>query len=149
MMAHLGVDGVGEVDGGGVARQHDDFALGGKGVNLFRVEVDFQGGEEFAGVAHFLLPLHQVAQPGEALLVLLGERAAVLVLPVRGDAFLRDAVHFLGANLHFKRLAVRPDDGSVQRLIEVGARDGDEILDAAGDGPPRVVNDSQGAHSSS
>ena len=32
-----------------------------------------------------------------------------------------------------------------KRLIEVGTRDGDEILDAAGNGPPRVVNDSQGA----
>ena len=60
---------------------------------------------------------------------------------MRGDAFLGDAVHFLGANLHFEGLAVRANHRRVQRLVEIGPRDGDEILDAARDGPPGVVND--------
>ena len=53
-------------------------------------------------------------------------------------------MHFLGANLHLEGLAVRANDGSVQRLIEVGTGDGDEVLDAAGHGPPGVVDDPQG-----
>ena len=35
------------------------------------------------------------------------------------------------------------DDGGVQRLVEVGPRHGDEILDAAGYGAPEVVDDAE------
>ena len=39
-VAYLGVDRIGEVDGARVLGQNDDFALGGEGVDLFRVQVD-------------------------------------------------------------------------------------------------------------
>ena len=141
--AHVGVDGVGEIDGGGVARQHDHFAARREGVDLFRVQVHLEGGHELAGVLHVALPFHQVPQPGDALVV--GRRAlpAFLVLPVRGDAFFGDAVHLLGADLDFEGLPVRADHRGVQRLVEVGPRDGDEILDAPGNGPPLVVDHAQ------
>src|SRR5208337_2938803 len=42
----FGVDGVGEVHGSGLARKNHHFALGGEGIDLFRVEVDLEGGEE-------------------------------------------------------------------------------------------------------
>ena len=38
-LADIGVNGVGEIDGGGVARQHDYFAAGREGVDLLRVKV--------------------------------------------------------------------------------------------------------------
>ena len=56
-----------------------------------------------------------------------------------GDAFFRDAMHLLGANLHFERLATVNDCG-VQRLIEIRPRHGDVILEAAGNGSPNVVD---------
>ena len=56
-----------------------------------------------------------------------------------GDAFFRDAMHFLGSNLHFKRLPGMYHRG-VQRLIQIGTRDGNVILKPAGDGTPNVVN---------
>ena len=95
------------------------------------------------GILHVALPLHQVAQPGDALIVGRRPLAPLLVLPVRGDALLGDAVHLLGADLHLEGLPVRPHHRSVQRLVEIGPRDGDEVLDAAGDGPPLVVNHAQ------
>ena len=59
---------------------------------------------------------------------------------MRGDAFLRDAVHLFGANLHFEMLAVRTHDGGMQRLVEIRTRNGDEILDAAWNRTPLVVD---------
>ncbi len=59
---------------------------------------------------------------------------------MRGDAFLGDAVHLLGADLHFELMAAFADHRGVQRLVAVGARDGDEVLDAAWDGPPQRVD---------
>ncbi len=106
-VADVGVDGVGEIDGRGVARQHDHFAARREGVDLFRVQVHFQGGHELAGILHVALPFHQVAQPGDALVVGGRTLAALLVLPVRRDAFFGDAVHLLGADLHLERLPVR------------------------------------------
>ena len=70
-VADFGVNGIGKVDGGGLARQDDHLAFGGEGVDLFGIEIDLEGGEELARIAHFLLPLQDVAQPGEAFLVLL------------------------------------------------------------------------------
>ena len=63
-VADLGVDGVGEVDGAGVPGQDDDFSLGSEGVDLFGVQVDFEGRHELVGVGHFALPLHELADPG-------------------------------------------------------------------------------------
>jgi len=67
-------------------------------------------------------------------------RAAGFVFPVRGDAFFRDAMHFLGANLDFELVAAFAHHGCVQRLIQIGAGHGDEVLDAAGDGTPDAVD---------
>ena len=143
VLPDLGVDGVGEVDGAGVLGQDHDLALGGEGVDLLGVQVDLEGRHELVGVGHLALPLHQLADPGEALLVLGGDSVAGLVLPVRGDAFFGDAVHVLGADLHFKLVAAGRDERGVQRLVEVGPRHGDEVLDPAGDWPPGVVQQAQ------
>src|ERR1019366_5331839 len=141
-VANLGVNGIGEVDGRGFARQDQDLALGREGVNLFRVEIDFQGGKEFVGIGDVALPLDDLAEPGKALLVLGGD-GAVFIFPVGGDAFFAHLVHFFGADLDFKSLARLGDDGGVQRLVEVGPRHGDEVLDAAGHGAPEVVDDAE------
>jgi hypothetical protein len=62
---------------------------------------------------------------------------------VRGDAFFAHLVHFFGADLDFKSLARLGDDGGVQRLVEIGPRHGDEVLDTAGHGAPEVVDDAE------
>ena len=144
-VADGGVDGVGEIDGRRIARQDDHLAARREGVDLLAVQVHLEGGHELVGVPHLLDPLQQVAQPGDALVLFAaGVLAAFLVLPVRGDALLGDAVHLLGADLHFEGLPVGAHHRGVQGLIQVGARNGDEVLDAPGNGPPLVVDDAQG-----
>ena len=140
-VADLGVNGVGEVDGGAVGGDHNDLPLGREGVDLVGIQVHLQAGEELVGVGHLLLPLDELANPVEPLFVAGGDDAVVgLVLPVRGDAFFGDAVHLFGADLHFELMAAFADDRGVQRLVAVGAGDGDEVLDAAGNRPPQRVN---------
>ena len=140
---HVGVHGVGEVDRRGAARQRLDLALRREGVHLLRIQVELQAVDELARVAGVLLGLEQLAQPVEVLLVGMGAHAALLVLPVGGDALLGHLVHALGADLHLEREAAIADDRRVQRLVAVGARHGDEVLEAAGDGGPGLVDDPQ------
>src|SRR5713226_8584810 len=58
------------------------------------------------------------------------------------NAFFGDAVHFLGADLHFKRLAAVEHRG-VQRLVEIGPSHGDVVLEAPGNRPPDVMYNAQ------
>ena len=107
-VADFGVNRVGEIDRRRVARQRDDFAFRREGVNLFGIQVDLQRAQEIRRVLHFLLPLDEMPQPGDALIfAVVGDELAVFVFPVRGDAFFGDAVHFGRSDLHFERLARR------------------------------------------
>src|SRR5260221_7655162 len=61
---------------------------------------------------------------------------------MRGNAFLGDAVHLLRADLDFEGLPGVNHSG-MQRLVQIGPRHRDVILEAPGDGPPDVVDDTQ------
>ena len=140
-MPDVGVDRVGEVDRRRVARQRLHFAFRREDVDLFCVELDLQVLQELLRIADLLLPLEQLPQPEEMLLVAVGADAPFLVLPVRGDAFLRDLVHLGGADLDFERKAAFAHDGRVQRLVAVRPRHGDEVLDPPRHRRPRLVDD--------
>ena len=62
-----------------------------------------------------------------------------------GDARLRDAVHFLGADLDLDRHAVRTEQRSVQGLIAIDPRDCDVVLEASGHRLVQRVHDAEGA----
>src|ERR1022692_2692884 len=53
---------------------------------------------------------------------------------------LGDAMHLFGADLDLEGLAVRAHHAGVQGLVEIGPRNGDEILDAARNGGPLIVD---------
>ena len=143
-VADLGVNGVSEIDRRAVGRNHDHLPLGREGVDLVGVEVHLQAGEELVGIGHLLLPLDELANPVQALFVAGGDGAfAGLVLPVRGDAFFGDAMHLFGADLHFELMAAGAHHRGVQRLVAVGAGDGDEVLDAARDRTPESVDEAE------
>src|ERR1019366_1922735 len=141
-VADLGVHRIGEVNRRGILRQDDNLPLRSEGVNLFRVEVDFQGGEELVGALHVPLPLHYLTQPGQPLFIA-RRHWTIFVLPVRRNAFLGHLVHFFGADLHLEGVPLLGDDGRVQRLVKGVAWNSDEILDAPRHRPPLVVNDAQ------
>jgi hypothetical protein len=76
--------------------------LGREDVDLLRVQVDLQVLDELLRVAHLLLPLEQLPQPRKYCSSRCRADAPFLVLPVRGDPLLGDAVHLLGADLHLE-----------------------------------------------
>jgi len=61
---------------------------------------------------------------------------------VRGNTFLRDAVHFLRPDLHLERLAA-VEHGGMQRLIKIRPGNGDVVLKSPGDGAPDVVDNAE------
>ena len=144
-LAHFGVDGVGKIHRRGVARQNDHLALGSEGVNLFWVKIEFEAAEEFAGVFDVFLPVHHLPQPRQPLFVFGGDWHAVFVFPVGGDAVFAHVVHLFGADLHLEGRAILRDHGGMQRLVKIGPRHGDEILDAPSHRPPQVVDGAQRA----
>ncbi len=141
MIADVGVDAVGKVNGRRAHGEVDDVALGGEDEDLVGKHVDLQVVEEVLRVG-LLLALQQAANPGEFLLVALAHDAAAaahLVFPVRRDAVFGSVVHVPGADLHLEGDALRADDGGVQALVHVGLGRGDIILEAPGDGLEHVV----------
>src|SRR5438094_4848783 len=145
-VADFGVDPVGEVNRRRPGGQGEHVALGGEDEHLVPEDVDLDRVDEFLGVEHLLLPVDQLPQPGKPLVHLsIVLAAAFLVRPVRCHSPLGGAMHLLGANLDFHRLAAVADHGRVQRLIAVGLWHGDVILEAARDGLPERVDDAQRA----
>src|SRR5260370_13187447 len=116
LMPHFGVHHVSKIYGRGAARKLQHAAFGRKRVNLHGREIHFQRGEKFSGFLKFLRPFDELAHPGEALAVFLRSQLSGFVFPVRGNALLREAVHFLGADLHLEGLAA-VEHGGMQRLV--------------------------------
>src|SRR2546428_7443323 len=142
LVADFGVNHVGKINGGGATRKLEHAPFRRERVDFDRRQIDFQRGEKFSGFLKLLGPFDELAHPGDALVVIFRSWLAALVFPVRGNAFLRDAMHFLRADLYLERLAAVEHAG-VERLIKIRAGNGDVVLEAAGDGAPDVVDDTE------
>ena len=59
------------------------------------------------------------------------------------DAFLGDPVHFLGPDLELHALALGADDRGMERLVEVGLGNADEVLEPARDRGPEGMDEPQ------
>ena len=134
---------VSEIDRRRPARQHDHPAERRERVDLLRVEVHFQSGKEVARIAHLPLPLDKLPQPRNALVFGARPFASFFVFPVRGNAFLGNAVHLFRPDLRFECDAAGSDHRSMQRLVQIRPGNRNKIFDAPGNGMPFVVNDSQ------
>ena len=144
LVPDVGVNRVGEVDRRRPSRERLHLALRRESVDLFGVELDLEVLDELLRVAHVLLEFEQLPHPLEVALVRLVARSAFLVFPVGRHALLGRPVHFKGANLHLERHPFVADHRRVQRLVAVWPRHRDEVLDPAGHGRPRLVDDAQG-----
>ena len=146
MVADLGVDPVGKIHGCGALPQAHHIAVGGEHKHLLIEEVFLDRGEVVAAVLPpvIFLPIHQLAQPVEALGVArAGGGAPFLVFPVGGNAVLRHLVHVGGADLHLNG-PVSADHRRVQRLVTIGLGQADVVLKAARDGAEGVMHHRQG-----
>src|SRR5262249_15162942 len=91
----LGVNGVSKVDRSSVAWQSDDLAFRGERIDFLGIEIDFQCAEEIRRILHLLLPLDEMAEPGDALIfAIVRYKFSILVFPVRGDALFCNPMHF-------------------------------------------------------
>ena len=68
-VSDFGMDGIGKVNGTAIARQNDDFALRGEGVDLFGIEIDLECRKEFIRIGDLALPLDNLSQPRKPLFV--------------------------------------------------------------------------------
>ncbi|KAG0737465.1 hypothetical protein G6F24_017943 [Rhizopus arrhizus] len=85
------MDGVGEIERGGVARQGQDLALRGEQVDLVREQVDLDVVEELQRGTGGALRIDQLDDPGmRTALRAVGRITAELVGPVRGHAAFGD-----------------------------------------------------------
>ncbi len=130
-VADVGMHGIGEIERGGVARQGQDLALRGEQVDLVREQVDLDVVEEFQRGPGGALRIDQLDNPGMGTaLCAVGRVATELVGPMRGHATFGDQVHLFGADLHFDRRTIGPEQHGMQRLVTVGLGNGDEIAEA-------------------
>src|SRR5438874_3750063 len=109
-MADIGVDRIREIDGRRIARQRFDLSLRSKDVDLLGIELDLQVLQELLRVADFLLKLEELPEPDEILFITVRPVPALLVLPMGGDALLRNAVHLGRPDLDLERKATIADD---------------------------------------
>ena len=145
VVAHLGVDGIGEVDGRGSGAQAHGLALRREHEHLGRRQVHLQVLQELARIVRLVLPVHHLAQPCQLLVhgVVAAAAALLLVAPVRRHAVLALAVHLLGADLHLQRPAGGADDRGVQALVHVELRHGDVVFEPPGHGVPQRMHRAQ------
>ena len=146
VVADVGVDEVGKVDGRRPGGEVDNVAPGGEDEDLVGEHVHLEIVEKVGGIG-FLLALQKPSDPGEGVLVAraqggVGARTH-LVFPVGRDAVLGGVVHLPGADLYLEGDALGADDGGMHTLVHVGLWCGDIILEAAGHGFEHVVDDAQ------
>ena len=146
-MADLGVDGIGEVDGGGVLGKGHDVALRGEDVNLRGIDLETQRIQELAGIGLLLGPLVERLYPGQVGAVRLNPLAngvgVLLVLPVGRNTVLSPPVHLVSTDLQFHRLPAGPQHGGVQGLVHVVLRHRDVVLEPPWEGVPSHMHDAQ------
>src|SRR5262245_18028186 len=145
LVSDVGMNGVREVDRRGTTGKGLDEPFRRETVDLLRIQIDLEVLDELQRVAHLLLVLEQLPHPLEVALVPVIADAPLFVLPVSCDALLRHPVHFDRADLNLERDTSLADHRRVQRLIAVRAGHRDEVLDAARDRRPRLVDDAERA----
>ena len=141
------MDRIGKVDGRRARRQVLHVPLGGEAEYSIRkeVEIGLEEVHELPVVAHVLLPLEDLAEPGEFLL-LAGHRdagAGFLVFPVGRNTVFSGPVHFPGPDLNLERRSVRSDQGRVEGLVHIGFGHGDIVLETARNGGIHFMDDAQ------
>src|SRR5262249_53241708 len=109
LITYLGMDGVSKIDGCRTSGKLNDLALGGKGIDFTRIEIELQRINKLAGIRDGKLPFDQPPQPFECLVFAGVASFALLIFPVGCDAFLGDAMHLFSPNLDLERLPLLTD----------------------------------------
>src|SRR5690606_31742601 len=109
--------------------------------DLVLEQIDPEELHELLRLARVLLPLEDLAEPGERLVDLVARAVrALLVAPVRRDTVLGRAVHLRRADLDLVEPSARTEDRRVQRPVHVRLRRGDVVVEPLLERRPLVVD---------
>jgi hypothetical protein len=104
LVADVGVDGVGEINGSRASWKRLDLPLGREEVDFFGIQIQLQAVEKLVRILDLALPVDDLAKPCEVADVFFFNGAAALfVAPMCRDTFLGDLMHFWCANLDLER----------------------------------------------
>ncbi len=133
-IANLTMDGIGEIDRGRAARKLDKLALRREAEDLVAIEFELGIFEELVRRLAVVEDLEQILHPAETLDIG-GHGVVLLVVPMRGNAFLGDLVHLEGADLDFDLLIARlaQRHAGMQTLVTIGLGRRDIVFEAPGD----------------
>ncbi len=140
-VADAGVDGIGEIERGGAARQLHHIALGREAEDLIGIHLELHMLEEFIRILGSIEMLGEAFEPFRGI-----HRKGIFrphpiaVGPVRRHARFRHLVHLAGADLDFDALAVAPRNGRVDRAVAVGFGLADVILETPRNRPPAAMH---------
>ncbi len=143
MVPDVGMNLVGEIYWSGAARQGDHLALRSEHVDLLKKQIHFERVEKILRVLYFRLSFQQTPDPAQMIFLIFGFFHAILVLPVRRNALLRDLVHFPAAYLHLHPLTAGTVHRGVQGLVHVGLGHGDVVLESSRNGTPQRMHQTQ------
>ncbi len=119
LVADRGMNRIGKIDGRRPGREILHLAPRRKAVHAVRekIQIALEQLHELLVVRHGLLPLQDLTQPDQLLLlglIYLPPVTGNLIFPMGRNAVFRLPVHFKGPDLYFKRLAGFPDQGRMQ-----------------------------------
>ena len=140
---------VSKIDWCRTIRQILDISLWGKTINTVckQIQVILQKTHELSIVRHILLPFQNLTEPVELFfLTLVNRHLAIrrfLVFPVGCDTVLCCLMHLKCTNLNLKRLSIRSNQCSMQRLVHIWLRHGNVIFKSAWDWLIHLVDDTK------
>ena len=137
------MDPVREVQRRRSGRHFLDFAAGREDEHLVLEDVLLDRLDPLLGLRDLPLPVHQLADPGQSLLVAVVTLRAFLVAPVGRDAVLGRVVHFARPDLHLKRLSLKRHHRRVQRLVHALLRHRDVVVERPWKRVPDTVHDAE------
>jgi len=143
LVADVGMDAVGEINGGGAFGKGLDISVRRENINVVRKQRHFEVGHEFPGILDILLNLQGFSQLFDLIVFVILKRPPFLVAPVGGNSFFRPLMHRPGPDLNFDPFAVGADHRRMQRLIVVGLGHGDVILEPPRDRLPQGMHDAE------
>ena len=150
MVADLGVNRIGKIDRGGSFRHFFDHSFGREHIDHVVKQIEFHRIHELPVVRQILVPFDELAQPTEDLAVLVVDPARCsLYFQCAAMPYSATTMHFFRTNLKFDMLALRPNDGRMERLIEIRFWNRDVILETPRHRPPQRMDQAQQRHSSS
>ena len=139
------VDSIGKIDDRRAAGQINNVALGGEHIDFLAAQVVFDGRDDLIHADGVVLAFEHLTDPREPVVIIalaaLGH--VELIFPVRRDTVFRRVVHIPRADLHLEGDALFADDGRVQRLIHIGFRGGNIILEPPGQRTEQIVHHAQ------